>query len=186
MSSRIGGVVSNVKQISAGLRITARSVKQATSLLLLVALITVSVPPVIARSSAQEAITRSTEIAGNAKSKFISWLKSAGFRREREGAQGNGQNPGMPAEPPRSASDTGHPPHTKAERESKVSKLEINTRGDVPLQVGQRMLLSAIPLDANGNAIHGLAAEWESSNPQVVSVTNRGEAVAGIPGIAQI
>src|SRR6266849_971916 len=186
MSSRIGGVVSNVKQISAGLRITARSVKQATSLLLLVALITVSVPPVIARSSAQEAITRSTEIAGNAKGKFISWLKSAGFRREREGTQGNGQNPGMPAEPARSASDTRQAPQTKAERESKVSKLELNTRRDVQLQIGQRMLLSAVPLDINGNAIHGLAAQWESSNPQVVSITDRGEAEARLAGIAQI
>ena len=114
MSSRIDRVVSIVKQSSAGLRVTAGSVRQATSLLLICALISFSVPPVIARSSAQEAVLRSTEIAGNAKGKLISWLKSPGFRREREATQGNSQNPGMPVEPPRSASDTGHTPHTKA------------------------------------------------------------------------
>jgi RHS repeat-associated protein len=48
------------------------------------------------------------------------------------------------------------------------------------------MQLAAVPLDINGNAIHGLAADWESDNPQVVSISNKGEAVAGIPGKAQI
>lgn len=48
------------------------------------------------------------------------------------------------------------------------------------------MQLAAVPLDIDGNAIHGLAADWESDNPQVVSISNKGEAVAGTPGKAQI
>jgi RHS repeat-associated protein len=48
------------------------------------------------------------------------------------------------------------------------------------------MLFTAVPFDGDGSAIHGLQAEWESSDKQVVFVKKSGEALAGKPGTATL
>lgn len=77
-------------------------------------------------------------------------------------------------------------PPTKAERATRVARLETNARGRLELEVGQLTMLVATPLDAEGNAVHGLVAEWQSSDPQVVWVTPDGEAEARQPGVARL
>lgn len=48
------------------------------------------------------------------------------------------------------------------------------------------MIFTAVPFDSEGSAIHGLQAEWESSDKQVVFVKKSGEALAGRPGTATL
>ena len=78
------------------------------------------------------------------------------------------------------------PAPTKAERESKVAKLELNVAAEIELKSRQRLQLSAIPVDAAGNAVQGLAAHWESSAKDVVYVRQNGEALAAKPGEATL
>src|ERR1051325_4139515 len=74
------------------------------------------------------------------------------------------------------------PAPTKAEREAKVARLELNVASEIELKSRQLLQLSAIPLDTDGNAIQGLSAQWESSAKDVVFVRKNGEAVAGKTG----
>jgi hypothetical protein len=46
------------------------------------------------------------------------------------------------------------------------------------------MLFTAVALDSEGATVHGLLAEWESSDKRVVFVSKQGQAVAGGPGHA--
>src|ERR1044071_8596993 len=48
------------------------------------------------------------------------------------------------------------PAPTKAEREARVAKLELNVGAEIELKSRQRLQLSAIPVDAEGNAVQGL------------------------------
>lgn len=75
-------------------------------------------------------------------------------------------------------------PLTKTEREAKVSTIKLNVAGEINLKSQQRVLLSAIPIDAEGNTIQGLVANWESSQKNIVFVRPNGAAVAGKPGVA--
>lgn len=75
-------------------------------------------------------------------------------------------------------------PATKAALAEKVSDLQLNVARQVQLYSTQKKLFSAVPLDAMGGSVQGLAADWESSNPAVVSVTADGQAVAGEAGTA--
>src|ERR1051325_11480497 len=78
------------------------------------------------------------------------------------------------------------PAPTKAEREAKVARLELNVAPEIELKSRQLLQLSAIPLDTDGNAIQGLSAQWESSAKDVVFVRKNGEAVAGKTGAATL
>ena len=78
------------------------------------------------------------------------------------------------------------PAPSKVEREAKVAKLELNVAAEIELQSRQRLQLSAIPVDAGGNAVQGLAAHWESSAKDVVFVRNNGEVLAAKPGVATL
>ncbi len=78
------------------------------------------------------------------------------------------------------------PPPTKAERETRVAKLELNVGTEIELKSRQRLQLSAIPVDTEGNAIQGLAARWETSANDVVFVRQNGEVVGAKPGVATL
>src|ERR1051325_7925672 len=78
------------------------------------------------------------------------------------------------------------PAPTKAEREAKVARLELNVAPEIELKSRQRLQLSAIPLDTDGNAIQGLSAQWESSAKDVVFGRKNGEAGAGKTGAATL
>ena len=96
----------------------------------------------------------------------------------RASLQGNSQNRGMPPLPVNAPGVTPGRPLTKQEKEAKVQKVKINPHDEVTLQLGQQAVFSAVPLDQDGNTIHGLTAAWESTDPQILSITAEGDAVA--------
>lgn len=73
-------------------------------------------------------------------------------------------------------------PETKLEREARVAAIEIVPSNEVQLRSHEPFLFSAIPLDRDGNAIHGLQAQWKSSDKAVLFIRSNGQAVAGKPG----
>ena len=77
-------------------------------------------------------------------------------------------------------------PPTKAEREAKVASIKLDVSGDLTIASGRREILVAIPLDKDGNPIHGLLVEWESSDNDIMSVTKDGRAVTRNPGSAKL
>jgi len=76
------------------------------------------------------------------------------------------------------------PPESKAEKEARLARLEINPNGKVQLQSQQPLWFTAIPFDNDGSVIHGLLPEWESNNKQVLFIKKTGQAMAGKPGSA--
>lgn len=78
------------------------------------------------------------------------------------------------------------PPLSPAERAMKVARIELNVADEIELKNRQPMLISAIPVDADGNAVQGLTASWQSTNKQVVFVRKTGEVLAGKVGTATL
>src|SRR5688500_8709537 len=78
------------------------------------------------------------------------------------------------------------PAEQRSDRLNRLVRLQVNPNGAVALQERQSMTLSAVPFDSEGSAIHGLQAEWESSDKQVVFLKKSGEALAGRPGTANV
>jgi RHS repeat-associated protein len=99
-------------------------------------------------------------------------------------AQERSADQGMPPKQPLPQKEAPPRPLSKDEKEARVSKLETNIKDDLTLEVAQEAQLTAIPYDADGNAIHGLSAGWESENPDVAFITKDGEVSALIPGKA--
>jgi RHS repeat-associated protein len=116
---------------------------------------------------------------------FKPWLDSLRPPRTKS-TQNQGPNRGMPPSPTNAPGVRPREPHSKAEREAKVARLELNVSGDLILTSRQQMLLSAIPLDSDGNAIHGLFVTWETSDQSVVWVNKSGMMTAGNVGKAFI
>lgn len=108
---------------------------------------------------------------------------ASGILRTLNLAQDSSMLPSERPLPPRA--DPSRPPG-KGEREGKVHRVEVNPQGEVWLESGQPMNFTAVPLDLDGNAIHGLVAEWASSDREVVFITGDGQAVAGKPGKAKL
>ena len=94
--------------------------KPLVSLTLMIFLFAGSIPPAIASSLARETITRSSEATNRAWITLASWFKS------RSSAQGHGQNQGMPPTPAKPPTIRPREPYTKAEREAKVARMELN------------------------------------------------------------
>ena len=92
----------------------------------------------------------------------------------------------MPARPAEPAREEPRSPLTKEEKEVRVARLKLNFADDSWVASKQRFAAGAVPLDENGNAIHGLTAEWTTSDKQVVFVTKDGRAIAGRPGTARL
>jgi hypothetical protein len=78
------------------------------------------------------------------------------------------------------------PPEQMSEKINRLERLQLNPHGVVQLESHERMLFTAVPFDIEGSAIHGLQAEWESSDKQVVFIKRDGHALAGKPGTATL
>lgn len=78
------------------------------------------------------------------------------------------------------------PSESKAAKQGRVSRLEVNPQGPIRVQSRQPLVFTAVPRDSSGDAIHGLFAEWESSDKQIVFVKKNGQGVAGKPGTAVV
>jgi hypothetical protein len=145
-----------------------RLIKQFITFGLVVLMALSTTPSLIAASSIQDAVARSTSATSRLFLDLRSWLAA------KEPQQGPPQDTGIK---PR-------PPETKSEKEARVVQLEVNPSGNVVLQSRQPVLFVAIPVDVEGTAIHGLQAEWESSDKTVVSIRKSGQAVARASGSA--
>jgi RHS repeat-associated protein len=158
------------------LRLT-RMMRRCLAILLLASMLTLSVPVSVAALVMREGMRRSTDLATRANATFASWVGSIN-------SQDRGQSRGMPPSPMNPRGVKPPPPLSKEDSEARAASIQINPSGSVVLQSRQPMLFSAIPVDSQGVTIHGLQAEWESSNRQIVFVTKNGQAVAGKPGTA--
>ncbi len=148
-----------------------------TSYVLLASLLTCSVPAPVTATGLRDTITCSSALAIRAEGALVSWF---GFLS----SLSRGQGRGMPQQPVSEPGVKPLPPLSKVDKEARVGSIQVNPAGDVVLQSRQPMLFSAIPIDSQGVTIHGLGAEWESSNTQIVFVQKNGEAIAGKPGTA--
>ncbi len=164
--SRILSVVAYKKFVRSNLPI----VKPLVSVTLMILLFASSIPPAIASSLVREAALGARLEAATLSANVIG-LTDKAFAH-------------LPSTGPRGL--MWKRPESKAEREGRAASLRINTSGDIVLESRQRMVFSAIPFDRNGNAVHGLHAEWESTNTLVVFVKKSGEALAGKPGTAKL
>src|SRR2546423_595649 len=90
--------------------------------------------------------------------------------------------------PPRQTT-TGTKPRpalAKAEREQNVVSLRLNVGSELTVPLYETVMLSAVPQDSQGNVIHGLQAEWSSSDFRIAFVSPEGEVLGGKPGTATI
>jgi hypothetical protein len=92
----------------------------------------------------------------------------------------------MPTRPPLPAREEPKPPPTKSDREARVSSIQISLDAESWIPSKQRFIAGAVPLDKDGNPIHGLAVEWTTSDKQIIFITADGKAVAGHPGAARL
>jgi hypothetical protein len=61
---------------------------------------------------------------------------------------------------------------------SRVKSIETQlTAEEMTVKIGESISLSALPMDAKGNVVNGLAPEWKSSDASIINV-NKGEAIA--------
>jgi YD repeat-containing protein len=122
--------------------------------------------PAVASSSFAELVTASSRASSQAWARFINSYGSG----QQERGDSNGVKP--------------RHPESKTEREQRAIRLRVNPEGEVVLTTGQPLVFSAIPLDQDGMPVHGLQAEWESSNHLAVAIKKTGQAIAGKPGKA--
>jgi RHS repeat-associated protein len=91
-----------------------------------------------------------------------------------------------PPQGPDSRGVTSPPPEQMSEKRTRLVRLQVNPQSAVQLESHERMLFTAVPFDSEGSAIHGLQAELETSDKQVVFVRKDGQALAGKPGTATV
>lgn len=160
-------------------RIT-RTWRQLLSLLLIACMLSLNVPPVFAAGAVSDVLNSIGNLWRAGKDR-ASVLTSA---TQGAGQSGQRQTP-SPGLPPLVRVEPKEP-QSKPEREVKVAKIAVSPAGDLTLQAQQPLSLVAIPTDRDGEAIHGLTAEWESSDPQVVFISRDGQAKALKVGRAQL
>jgi RHS repeat-associated protein len=77
-------------------------------------------------------------------------------------------------------------PKSPLELEARVRRLDLNMARQLTMRSGQQNIFAAVPVDENGDALHGLSVKWQSSNKNVVTVSLDGRVTAGKTGKAQI
>jgi RHS repeat-associated protein len=139
---------------------------------------TVAVPSVLARSSTPVVSSIMSALSAGMN---LGWGSPA-LALFLNSARMDKPNKGMPAAVVGLPGLKPEQPLTKSEREAKVLNLEIAAAAE--LELGQHFLFTAIPLDAEGDAVHGLRAEWESADPNILTVAKDGQAIARQLGTA--
>ena len=141
-----------------------RSANRSASLILALHLLLLPAP--VSAVALRDAIKDSGAAAVGMRDRFVSWVKAS------------------PPQVPDARGVKSPPPEQTIDKLNRLSRLQISPRGAVQLQSRERILFTAIPFDSEGSAIHGLQAEWDSSDRQVLFVKRDGQAVAGKPGTA--
>lgn len=137
--------------------------------MLAVVLLNASAPSATASTFALQAFTRVHDAAGQTWGDIKGWFNS---KRSQDSSQRRGVKP--------------RDPESNAERESRVASLEVNPGRSVTLQSRESISFGAVPFDSEGTPVHGLRAEWESSDKQIIFVKKSGQAIAGKPGHAVV
>jgi RHS repeat-associated protein len=70
--------------------------------------------------------------------------------------------------------------------EKKVKGIDTQLADKQEVEKGQILSLAAIPLDKNNSPVNGLAAQWKSSNPEIVKIINGSQAIALKEGEAKL
>ncbi|MGB7922713.1 MAG: hypothetical protein WCF57_05655, partial [Pyrinomonadaceae bacterium] len=150
----------------------SKIVKKPAAVSLIVVMLLMCVPPALARPGIDGLMSAS--VFGELTLTGILWNL------------GLGQGPGTP--PVERFRPSTHAPRrgSAAERKARVAQLVLNTPKEMTLQARQRINFAALPLDQNGETVHGVASQWESSDSQVLRVAPDGQAVALSPGKARL
>ena len=143
-----------------------RSGKRLAALVLAIQML--FVPSPVSATAISNTISESLTAAARVRDGFVSWLTLS------------------PPQLPDPRGVKSPPPEQMSDKLNRLVRLQLNPRGAVRLQSHERMLFTAVPFDTEGSAIHGLQAEWESSDKQVVFVKRDGQALAGKPGTATL
>src|SRR6185369_13438089 len=143
-------------------RIARLSSRQVIAMVMIFTIAALLVPMPVAAAALQTA----DKSAREAKNQVLTWLASGvatliSRTPQRDNRERKGVRPS--------------PPLTQAERAMKVARIELNVADEIELKSRQPMLISAIPVDADGNAVQGLKASWQSTNKEVVFVRKSGE-----------
>ena len=125
-------------------------------------------PSSVSAVALSDAIRDSGATATAVRDSFLSWLTLS------------------PPQAPNARGVKPPPPEQMSDKITRLARLQINPKGAVQLESHERMWFTAVPFDSEGSAIHGLQAEWESSDKQVVFVKRDGQALAGKPGAATV
>jgi len=128
-----------------------------TILLSLFATSTPAAPQTIAEAAAR----------GRATAKRI--LSSLNTRRLSASVQR--QDNGMPPSPVTGTAITPPQPPSREGLAASVTSLRLVPEGDLTLESRERVLFSAMPLNAAGAIVQGLSADWQSSDSQVISIS---------------
>ncbi len=140
-----------------------------------------STAPAAARLSlVQQTIVGSVRLVDLANNRLLSWYKHSSW------GGSNSQEGNMPPRPVIPPGVTPEPSESRTRREARVAAIRLNTGSEILLKSRQTISLSAVPLDGNGSAVHGLRAEWRSSNRQIIYIDRNGQAIAGRPGDATL
>ena len=124
--------------------------------------------PIVSAATAGDAITRSSVAIAGWGATWSNWLSPT----SPQGPESRGVKPQVAEQ--------------KGDKLNRLARLQINPDGAVQLESRESMLFTAVPFDSEGSAIHGLQAEWESSDKQVIFVKKSGAALAGKPGTATV
>src|SRR6266568_3761759 len=152
-----------------------KKISRAIVVAILLSLLATSTPA--APQTIAEAATR-----GGAVTKRL--LNSIRTRRLTSGVQR--EDNGMPPSPVTGTAITPQRPPSREGLEASVTSLRMVPEGDLTLESRERVLFSAILLNVTGATVQGLSAEWQSSDSGVISISPRGEAVAGQTGTATL
>jgi RHS repeat-associated protein len=71
-------------------------------------------------------------------------------------------------------------------RRAKVKRIHTGLSREKEIMVGKSLLLNGLPVDENGDAVHGIVAEWHSSDKSVLEIDEHGNAVALKPGVVEL
>ena len=138
------------------------SVRRLAALLLAIQLF--FIPSQVSARAMSDAIKQSSIATAEMRDSFLTWLMIS------------------PPQEPRAQGIKSPPPEQLGEKLGRLVRLQINPKGPVQLEQRQSIVFTAVPFDAEGSAIHGLQADWESSDRQVVFVRRDGQALAGKSG----
>ena len=143
-----------------------RLANRPTALILSIQLLLLPMP--VSAVAVRDAIKISGAAAAGMRDRLVSWLTR------------------FPSQVPDARGVKSPLPEKMSDKLNRLVRLQINPKSPVQLQSHERILFTAIPFDSEGSAIHGLQAEWESSDKQVVFVKRDGQALAGKPGTATV